>query len=82
MKLQLILTDNCTTCIQTIRIWREISELYGFEFEVLELGSKNGAELAAQHNLKVYPVLLVNNKVTAVGSPNKAKAIAIIEKLL
>lgn len=80
MKLQLILKDNCTTCTHTITVWREISELYGSEFEVLELSSNKGAELVMAHDLKVFPVLLIDSKVAAVGSPDKAWALAIIEK--
>ena len=82
MKLQLILTDNCTTCTRTITTWRELSESYGAEFEVLEHSTEKGTELAKQHDLKVFPVLLVDNKVIAVGSPDKERAKAIIDKLL
>jgi hypothetical protein len=80
MKLQLILNDNCTSCAHTITVWREIGELYGSEFEVLELGSAKGAKLVMTHNLKVFPVLLIDGKVAAVGSPDKTWAMAIIEK--
>lgn len=82
MKLQLILTDNCTTCARTITTWRELSELHGLEFEVLEHGAEKGSKLAEQHNLKVFPALLVDNKVIAVGSPDKKRAMAIIDKLV
>jgi len=82
MKLQLILTDNCTTCTHTITVWRELSELHGLEFEVLEHGTEKGSRLAEEHNLNVFPVLLIDNKVIAVGSPDKEKANAIIEKAL
>ncbi|MCK5091533.1 MAG: thioredoxin family protein [Gammaproteobacteria bacterium] len=81
MKLQLILTDNCTTCARTISTWRELSEQYGLEFEVVEHGTKKGLKLAEEHDLKVFPVLLVDNKVIAVGSPDKERAMAIINNL-
>ena len=80
MKLQLILKDSCATCTQTITVWREVSEAYGSEFEVLELSSNKGAKQVIAHNLKVFPVLLIDNKVAAVGSPDKTWAMAIIEK--
>ena len=82
MKLQLILTDNCTTCARTISTWRELSEQYGLEFEVLEHGAEKGSKLAKQHNLKVFPALLVDNKVISVGSPDKERAMTIIDKLV
>mgnify|MGYP000312309661 CR=1 FL=1 len=81
MKFQLILSDNCTACARTIKIWREGSELYKHEFEVLELGTQKGAELAKQHDLKVFPALLVDNKVISVGSPDKECAKTIVDKL-
>lgn len=82
MKLQLILTDNCTTCARTISTWRELSEQHGLEFEVVEHGTQKGSKLVKEHDLKVFPVLLVDNKVIVVGSPDKERAMEIIGGLV
>jgi len=79
MQLQLILTDNCNSCVQTRKLWETVCNEFQLELAVLELGSQDGKNLASSNSLKTFPALLIEGKVRMVGLPGIQAARKLIE---
>jgi len=79
MKLQLILTDNCSSCAQTRKLWEAVCNEFQAELSVLDLGSHDGKRLANANALKTFPALLIEGKVRIVGLPGIQTARKLLE---
>jgi len=74
MKLHLILADHCDTCTETERVWAAACRELGLDFQVLLTQEPEGADIAAQLNLRTFPALLVDGRIRAVGAPTPETA--------
>ncbi len=81
MKLTLLLAGPYSSCEDTRQIWHEECLKHQLELEVIYLEDENGQELAREINLKSFPALIVDEKVIAVGHPDKHAAEKIIKRL-
>lgn len=79
MQLQLILTDNCSSCAQTRKLWETVCDEFQVELAVLDLRSQDGQELAKSNSLKTFPALLIEGKVRIVGLPGIVTARELLE---
>jgi len=82
MKLILLLAGPYSSCQKTQRVWQDVCLNHNIEISILDLEHENGQTLAERLNLKSFPALIHNNKVIAVGNPDKQKAEKIIIDLL
>ncbi len=82
MKLILLLAGSYSSCVKTQQIWQETCTKQNIELEVIDLEHTQGQTLANQLNLKSFPALILNQKVIAVGNPDKQKAEKIAAGLM
>lgn len=82
MKLILVLAGPYSSCQKTQQIWQEECLKQSIELDVFDLEHEHGQTLVDQLNLKSFPALIHNNKVIAVGNPDKQKAKKVIADLL
>lgn len=82
MKLQLLLDDHCHTCLETERVWRRVCEENGQTLEVHRTESETGRALAASLDLHMFPALIVDGRVRAVGAPTLGTARETMVRLM
>lgn len=82
LKLQLLLADRCATCLATERVWRRVSAEQGVALEVVLAHTAEGRDLASETHLQMFPALLADRRVCAVGSPDEAVARTTLERLV
>ncbi len=70
MQLRLLLTDDCPTCLETKRVWQRVCQERGQSLEVLFTDSDIGHELVEHLGLQMFPALLADGRVCAVGAPS------------
>lgn len=74
MRLQLLLADRCPTCLATEAVWQRVSAEYGQTLQVLYSDRGDGARLARELDLQMFPALLADGRVCAVGAPSEGTA--------
>jgi hypothetical protein len=82
MKLTLILAGSHTSCLSTKEIWQQACGKYHINIEVFDLNDSNGKKTAKRLNLKSFPALIVDEKIIAVGHPDKQAAEKIISDMI
>lgn len=82
MKLILLLAGPYSSCQKTKQIWQEVCLKHNIDLDTIDLEHEDGQALADQLNLKSFPALIHNNKVIAVGNPDKQTAEKICAELL
>lgn len=78
MKVQLLVSEWCTSCHDAERIWREVAEERDFDFEVLDMGQPEGRELATRLRLRSVPSTVVDGELRAVGVQSRQEALALV----
>lgn len=81
MKAILILAGPYSSCDATKIIWGDICLKNNINFETHDLSESIGKKIAEDLNIKSFPALIVNDKVVAVGHPNKESAENIISNV-
>lgn len=79
MKAILILAGPYSSCNATQIIWQELCNNKNIELKTLNLTHKEGLALSSKLNIQSFPALIIDNKVIAVGHPNKKSATKIIQ---
>ena len=82
MKLQLLLADHCPTCLKTERVWLRVCEEKGQALEVHRTQSETGRALAAGLDLQMFPALVADGRVCAVGAPTLGTARDALARLM
>ena len=81
MKAILILAGPYSSCKATELIWQEACRTENIELETIDLNHKEGQELSSKLSVKSFPALIINNKIVAVGNPDKKDALKIIKSI-
>lgn len=81
MKAILILAGPYSSCKATELMWEEACRTENIELETFDLTHTEGQNLSSQLKVKSFPALIVDNKVIAVGHPNKKAALKIIQSI-
>lgn len=79
MKAILILAGSYSSCKATELIWQEVCRTENIELETFDLTHKEGQELSSKLSVKSFPALIINDKIVAVGHPDKKDALKIIK---
>lgn len=82
MKLQLVLADRCPTCVQTEQVWRRVCDENRQDLEVLFTDTAHGRHLVDSFALQMFPALLADGRVCAVGAPSEGTARDTLLRLL
>lgn len=82
MKLQLLLADRCPTCLATEIVWKRVSAEFDQPLEVLDAESDTGRPVVRHSNLQMFPALLADGRVCAVGTPSEGAARDVLRRLL
>ncbi len=77
----LILAGPYSSCNATEIIWQEECDRHNIKLEIYDLSSETGRSYESKLKLKSYPSFIVNNKVMAVGHPDKQTAKKVIQAL-
>ncbi|HQU14768.1 MAG: hypothetical protein B7Z66_03945 [Chromatiales bacterium 21-64-14] len=78
MKVQLLVSEWCTSCHLAEKVWREVSEERDIEFEVLDMGQPEARELVSHLRLKSVPSTLIDGVLKAVGVQTKTQALELV----
>ncbi len=82
MELRLLLADNCPTCLATERVWQQVCQERGQSLEVLFTDSEAGHEVVQRLGLQMFPALLADGRVCAVGAPSEDVARDALTRVL
>lgn len=80
MDIQLVLTKLSPQCQQTEAIWQSVCDTLGLVLQVYDIDSTDGQGLIDKLNIMTFPALIVDNKVIAVGRPDKDVAMNILSQ--
>ncbi len=81
MKIQLIIMGRTEQSQATENIWRETCEAQGLSLQVADSETRQGQSLVEKLALRTLPALVVNDRVIAVGQPDKVSARKILQIL-
>lgn len=81
MKLLLLLTDRCATCVQTEQVWKQACNEHKHELTILSTQSALGRSLVENLDLHTFPALIAGARVCAVGLPSLCAARDILWRL-
>ncbi len=81
MKIQLIIMGRTEQSQATENIWQEICEAQGLSLAVADSETEEGQALVEKLALRSLPALVVNDRVIAVGQPDKVSARRILQIL-
>ena len=76
----LLIADWCPVCPGAKALWDRLKEQYNFEYEVYDISSPEGQELAKKYNITGVPTTIIDGRVVFSGIPNRDEAIASISK--
>ena len=82
MKLQLLLADHCPTCLETERVWKRVCEQNQQPLEVLFTDTAAGQQVVERLDLQMFPALLADGRVCAVGAPSEGTARDALARLM
>jgi len=68
--------------MSTQQIWQNACQKHHLELEAMDLEHGSGQAIAKQYDIKSFPALIVDGKITAVGHPDKQTAEKIIADLI
>jgi thiol-disulfide isomerase/thioredoxin len=67
MKVQLLVSKWCPTCLQAERIWAEAAQKVPMDLEVLDVAERDGREVVSRLRIKTVPAVVVECALKAVG---------------
>ena len=74
------LKAGCPTCEATKKFWKRMRERHRFDYEEIDIDTKEGRLFAEKHSILSAPTTVIDNKVAFIGLPNRDEAIKIIEE--
>ena len=78
MKAILLLAGPYTSNSATKLIWDKACKNEGITLTTFYATNNNGMELSSKLNIKSFPALIIDNKIIAVGHPDKLDAEKVI----
>jgi len=78
MKAILLLAGPFLSNNATELIWDEACKNEGITLTTFYATNNNGMELSSKLNIKSFPALIIDNKIIAVGHPDKLDAAKVI----
>lgn len=79
-KVTLAVASWCPACPSAKAFWRELQEEIPFEYEEVDIESKEGAAWMAKHAIRSVPTALIDGQVVFSASvPKKAEALAFLK---
>ena len=79
MKAILILAGPSSSDSATELIWKEACKNKGITLTTLYSTHHDGQKLSSKLNVKSFPALIIDNKIVAVGHPDKQNAANVIQ---
>ena len=79
MKAILLLAGPHSTNSVTELIWEEACKNKGITLTTLDSSHNDGQKLSSKLNVKSFPALIIDNKIIAVGHPDKQDAANVIQ---
>ena len=78
VKVTLIHATWCHVCPSASKLWNELKEEYGFEYNEVDVDTPEGQELTTKFSIMGVPTTIIDGTVAFVGVPDRDKAIAAI----
>ena len=82
MKAIIVLAGPDSSCDATKKIWQNICKKNNIDFETYEANNESGKHILIKYNVKSFPALIINEKVVAVGHPDKNSAEKLFQNIL
>jgi glutaredoxin len=82
MDIQLVLTRLSSQCQETETTWQSVCDELDLALQVFDIDSSAGQKLIDELGIMSFPALIVNNKVVAVGRPDREAAVKILRTQL
>ncbi len=78
-KVILLVSRWCPTCPNADALWRKLKEEYDFDYEVLDVTSKEGRYWVSKLMIRSVPSSIVDGKLAFVGVPDEREARKLLE---
>ncbi len=75
----LVTSSICQSCDQAKALWQSLGDTYKFKFDEVDINSRRGRELAANHNVFTTPTTFINGRVAFRGVPKRDHAAAAVK---
>ena len=79
MKAILILAGSDSSNSATELIWKEACKNRGITLTTLDSTHNDGQKLSSKLHVKSFPALIIDDKIIAVGHPDKQSAAGVIQ---
>ncbi len=76
----LLIADWCPVCPGAKELWDSLKKEYDFSYEVYDIASEKGQQLAKEYGITGVPVTIIDGKVVFTGVPDRKDAIASVSK--
>ena len=81
MKAILLFAGQDSSNSETELIWKEACINKGIILTTLDSTHNDGQKVSSKLNIKSYPAFIIDNKIIAVGHPDKQNAKAVLQAL-
>lgn len=78
MRVELLVTQDSSSCRKAELLWRSICEEKNLTLTVLEDDSPEGRHVLARHALRALPALLLDGRLVAVGVQTPDQALELL----
>ena len=74
----LVRADWCPVCPQAESLWQGLKESYSFDYQEIDISSKDGEALVEKHSIMSVPTTVIDDKVEFIGVPDRDEAVKAI----
>ena len=74
VKVELLTTRECEPCDKAIEVWRSACQALGLELVLRSDTDPVGSAIVERLRLKAFPAVLIDDRLVAVGVPDRAQA--------
>jgi thiol-disulfide isomerase/thioredoxin len=77
-KVQLLVSEWCAPCRGAELVWQQVAERKAIDFEVLDVGQREGRAIVARLGVKTVPSTVIDGVLRHVGSPTLQHALDLV----
>lgn len=70
----LLVSSSCSACPSAKKLFKGLRVKYSFSYREIDIGSRDGQELADRHSIRAVPATIINGRLTFIGVPSRQSA--------
>ncbi len=71
----------CPTCPAAVQQWRDLANIYALTVREVDVGTREGRELALRLYIRSVPCAIINQQVVHVGTVDRKTAAELLQQL-